>query len=60
MFLPRTSNRLWLAIVATHACLIVFVHVCGYYSRAATVSFAELQVRLLYSSVATSQSAASI
>ena len=30
-----------------HTHLIVFAHVCGYYSRAATISFAELQVQLL-------------
>ena len=32
-----------------HAHLIyLFMHACGYYSRAATISFAELQVRLLF------------
>ena len=31
-----------------HAHLIVFAHACGYYSRAATISFTELQVRLLF------------
>ena len=28
--------------------LIVFMHVCGYYSRAATISLAELQAQLLF------------
>ena len=28
--------------------LIVFAHACSYYSRAATISFTELQVRLLF------------
>ena len=31
-----------------HTHLIVFTHACGYYSRAATISLAELQVRLLF------------
>ena len=30
-----------------HTHLIVFVHACGYYSRAAIISFAELHVQLL-------------
>ena len=43
-----------------HAHLIVFAHACGYYSRAATISFVELHVRLLYSRVATNLGTASI
>ena len=31
-----------------HTHLVVFTHACGYYSRAATISLAELQVRLLF------------
>ena len=31
-----------------HTHLIVFTHACGYYSRAATISLAELQVQLLF------------
>ena len=31
-----------------HTHLIVFMHACGYYSRAAIISFAELNVRLLF------------
>ena len=31
-----------------HTHLIEFAHAFGYYSRAATISFAELQVRLLF------------
>ena len=31
-----------------HTHLIVFTHACGYYSRAATISLVELQVRLLF------------
>ena len=31
-----------------HTNLIAFTHVCGYYSRAATISLVKLQVRLLF------------
>ena len=31
-----------------HTHLVDFAHACGYYSRAATISFTELQVRLLF------------
>ena len=48
MFLPQTSNRSWLNCDRDHAHLIVFAHACGYYSRAATISFAELHVQLLF------------
>ena len=47
MLLPRTNDRSMLMIVATPL-LAVFTHACGYPSRTATISFAELQVRLLY------------
>ena len=43
MFLPRTNNRSQLAIVVTPTYLCS--HMCA--ARAATISFAELQVRLL-------------
>ena len=49
IFLPHTNDCAWLAIVAT---LIVFVHACGSYSRATTISFAEL-IRSYYLRVAT-------
>ena len=48
MFLPRTSDRAWLMVAYDHAHLIVFAHACGHYSRAATISFVGLHVRLLF------------
>ena len=47
MLLPRTNNRL-MVCERGHTHLIVFTHACDYYSRAATISLAELQVRLLF------------
>ena len=47
MLLPRTDDRSWCANVATPT-KFVFTHACGYYSRAATISLAKLQVRLLF------------
>ena len=46
MFLPRTIDEVT-RNVRGHAHLIAFAHTCGYCSRAATISFAELHVRLL-------------
>ena len=45
MLLPRTDDRL--ACERGHTHFIVFTHACGYYSRAATISLVDLQVRLL-------------
>ena len=42
-----SNLRLFVACDRGHTHLIVFAHVCGYYSRVATISFAELHVRLL-------------
>ena len=37
-----------MACERSHTHLIVFTHACGYYSRAATISLVDLQVRLLF------------
>ena len=42
------NERLCTTCDRSHTHLIVYVHVCGYYSRAATIIFGELQVRLLF------------
>ena len=51
----RTEPRLYSALAAFHLWLwphpltvVEFVHTCGYYSRAATISFTEIQVWLLF------------
>ena len=43
-----TNNRSLLEIMVTLTHLIALAHVCSYCLRAATISFAELQVRLLF------------
>ena len=40
--------QLFMVCERAHTHLIVFTHACGYYSRPATISLAELQVRLLF------------
>ena len=46
MFLPQIK-RLFMACDCGHAPSIVLAHACGYYLRAATISFTELHVELL-------------
>ena len=46
--LPRTDNCSWRANMATPRHLIVFTYACGYYSRAAIISLAKLQVQLVF------------
>ena len=43
-----SNRRSFTACERGHTHLIVFTHARGYYSRAATISLAELQVRLLF------------
>ena len=43
-----SNGRSFMACKRGHTHLIVFTHACGYYLRAATISLAELQVRLLF------------
>ena len=41
-------DRCIMACKRGHTHFIVFTHACGYYSRAATISLVDLQVRLLF------------
>ena len=48
LYVSALNERLCTACDHSHAHLIVYAHACGYYSRAATIVFGELQVRLLF------------